>query len=57
MKLKELYAKKRQILADMKTAGIKKMSCMNRMDNQSYKYNLELQLLDLDIRKAKAANR
>jgi len=56
-KLSELYRQKRELLADMKEAGIKRMSCMNRQDDQSFRCNLLLQELDINIRKEKLANK
>ncbi len=51
--LTELRKAKRELIADMKEAGIKRMSCMNRQDNQSFSLNLRLQELDIAIRKEK----
>lgn len=51
--LSELRRQKRELIADMKEAGIMRMSCMNRQDNQSFSSNLRLQELTIAIEKAK----
>ena len=40
--LQILRQEKRELLADMKEAGIKRVSCNNRLDDQTFRCNLEL---------------
>lgn len=54
-KLAELHKQKRELIADMKEAGIKRMCCMNRQDNQSFSLNLRLQMLTDAINEEKVA--
>lgn len=51
--LKELYKKRRELLAEMKTLGVRKTSCMNRVDNTTFHYNRLLAEIQSDIDKAK----
>lgn len=39
---KELRKERRKLLASMKEAGIRRTSCMNRVDEQTYRCNLRL---------------
>lgn len=55
-RISELRKQKRELVADMKEAGIKRISCMNHQDNQSFSCNLRLQELTIAISKAKGGD-
>ncbi len=52
-RLSELRKQKRELIADMKEAGIIRICTRNHQDNQSFSCNLRLQELEIAIRKEK----